>query len=212
MPYLFTRSVRVSGNLVDSMGWSAKITEKVNQIAEIQGLAVAADDVAADQHVELGGRRRRPRRAHRHRREADGRQHLPRPRRRGRQVQRRQRRRRPADAVRPRRSATVPTRRSTPSIVRAVLAPGVVRRGRHPRGGDRPAGQGRHRSPDLVRAVTTGTYGEVAWISLYDSIEQVQAAEEAIGADPDFARAARPEGQQGLPAGQATQTLARKLI
>ena len=35
MPYLFTRSVQLArANLLDSMAWSVKITEKVNAIAE----------------------------------------------------------------------------------------------------------------------------------------------------------------------------------
>ena len=59
---------------------------------------------------------------------------------------------------------------------------------------------------------TTGTYGEVAWISLYDSIEQVQAAEETLGADPGFVELLDQKASKAYLAGQATQTLARKLI
>ena len=36
MSYLFTRRLRLApGNLLDSMTWSAKITEKVNAISEV---------------------------------------------------------------------------------------------------------------------------------------------------------------------------------
>jgi hypothetical protein len=59
---------------------------------------------------------------------------------------------------------------------------------------------------------TTGTYGEVAWISLYDTIEQVQAAEAAINSDPEFIELIDQKASKAYQPGNATQSLARKIM
>jgi hypothetical protein len=211
MPYLFTRSIRVSGNLVDSMSWSARITEKVNQIAEMPitlwqpimspqintlNWVAVVDDLAAltatdeklmadSTYLDLA---------------AEGAKFNA------------------GTGVDDQLMQYVHADRDGAdtaqyaSVVRAILQPGafvegvtlgveIAQRAKAVTG--RPVSFGQ---------ATTGTYGEVAWISLYDSIEQVQAAEEAIGADADFVALLDSRASKAYLAGQATQALARKIM
>ena len=66
--------------------------------------------------------------------------------------------------------------------------------------------------PVLFASATTGVYGEVVWVALYDSIEQVQAADEALDADPTSPSCSTRRPPRPTSPGQATQTIARKLI
>jgi hypothetical protein len=211
MPYLFTRSIRVAGNLVDAMGWSARITEKVNQIAEIPitlwqpimspqintlNWVAVVDDLAAltatdeklmadSAYLDLT---------------VEGAKfnagsgvddHL---------MQYVHADRDGADTA------------QYASIVRAILAPGAFVEGVTLGVEIAQKVKAVSGRPTSFGQSTTGTYGEVAWISLYDSIEQVQAAEEAIGADADFVALLDQRASKAYLAGQATQSLARKVM
>ena len=93
-----------------------------------------------------------------------------------------------------------PTR---PSVT-AILAPGRLRRRRRPRVLRSPSGPRR----SLVvrprsRVSSTGVYGEVSWFQLHDSIEQVQAADEAIDADADFGELLDEKASKAYLAGQS---------
>jgi hypothetical protein len=211
MPYLFTRSIRVSGNLVDSMGWSARITEKVNQIAEqkfelwtpifspgINTLSwtTVVDDLAAltatdeklmadSGYLELV---------------SEGSKFNS-----GQGVD-------DALAQLVHADPSAPESSSFASVVRAVLAPGsfvdgvtlgvdIAQRAAAATG-----------QPVHFAMSSTGAYGEVLWIGLYDTIEQVQAADGALAADADFAKLIDEKASKAYLPGQTTQMLARKVM
>lgn len=210
MPYLFTRSIRVSGSLVDSMAWAARITEKVNQIAEMPialwqpimspqintlNWVAVVDDLAAltatdeklmadSSYLDLV---------------AEGAKFNA------------------GSGVDDQLMQYVHADRDGAdtaqyaSVVRAILQPGAFVEGVTLGVEIAQKVKAVTGRPTSFGQSTTGTYGEVAWISLYDSIEQVQAAEEAIGADPDFVALLDQRASKAYIAGQATQTLARKL-
>lgn len=96
------------------------------------------------------------------------------------------------------------------STVRATLAPGSM-------------GAGIELGVDLAQRVkkitgrptsfavsVTGDYGAVMWVSLAETIEQLQAANEALDSDAEFSKAVDNEaGKAYLPG--ATQTISRKV-
>ena len=211
MSYLFTRSVRVSGNLVDAMAWSAKITEKVNQIAEIPislwqpvmspqintlTWVAVVDDLAAltatDEKLMADGT------------------YL--------DLMVEGAKFNAGSGVDDQLALLVHAdpdggdSAQFATTVRAVVAPGsfvdgitlgveIAQRAKAITG--RPVSFGQS---------TTGVYGEVAWISLYDSIEQVQAASEALGSDAEFAKLLDAKASKAYLPGQATQTISRKVM
>jgi hypothetical protein len=211
MPYLFTRSLRVSGSLVDSMSWSTRITEKVNQIAEqtfalwtpvmspqvnrltwaavVQDLAAltATDEklMADSGFLELLAEGSRYNTSG----EVDDQLvsyiHL---------------------------DTDGSDKAEYAAIVRAVLAPGsfvdgvtlgveIAQRAKAVTGHGTSFGQ-----------ATTGTYGEVGWMTLYDSIEQLQAAEEKINADTEFIELVDQRASRAYLPGSATQSISRKIM
>ena len=66
--------------------------------------------------------------------------------------------------------------------------------------------------PTSFGASQTGVYGAVGWIALYDSVDQVQKAEEALAADKGFAELLDKEASKAYLAGVSTQTLHRRVI
>lgn len=64
--------------------------------------------------------------------------------------------------------------------------------------------------PTSFALASTGVYGGVAWITMHDSIEQVQKAEEDIAADPNFAAQVDKLGPLFQP-NTTTQMVYRKL-
>ena len=211
MAYLFTRSVRVSGNLVDSMAWSAKITEKVNQIAEIRvslwtpvmspqintlNWTAVVDDLAAltatdeklmadSGYLELV---------------AEGAQYNAGS---GVDDQIIQLVHAESDGVKTAEYA---------ATVRAVLAPGSFRDGIALGVEIAQLAKSLTGRPTSFGASATGAYGEVCWISLYDSIEQLQAAEEAINANADFLELIDDKASKAYLPGEAQQTISRKVM
>ena len=211
MTYLFSRSLRVSGNLVDSMSWSARITEKVNQIAEqkfelwtpimspqINTLAwtTTVDDLAAltatdeklmadTAYLELVQEGSKFNAGSGVDDSLDELVHM---------------------------DPSAGESASFASVVTAILAPGsfvegvmlgveIAQRA--------AAATGR---PVLFTRASTGVYGQVSWIGLYDSIEQVQASDAALNADLDFAKLVDEKASKAYLAGHTTQTLARKVM
>lgn len=64
--------------------------------------------------------------------------------------------------------------------------------------------------PTSFAVGVTGDYGAVMWVSLAETIQQVQAANEALNADEDFSKAVdKDAGKAYLPG--ATQTISRKV-
>ena len=66
--------------------------------------------------------------------------------------------------------------------------------------------------PTSFGAAQTGVYGAVEWITLYDSVDQVQKADEALAADKGFAELLDKEASKAYLAGDSTQTLHRRVI
>lgn len=212
MPYLFTRSARLApGNVPAAMAWAVQMTEKVNAIAETRvslwstvmspelgrltwstivddlSVLVATDEklMADSGYHDLAGQ---------------GTEfssdtgiedglvrfvHAD------------------PDGVATARYAT---------LVRAVLAPGGSVKGIEL--GVRLAQQAKAITgcPTSFGASQTGVYGEVGWIALYDTIDQVQAASEALAADAGFAKTLDEEASKAYLPGQSTQTISRKIV
>lgn len=211
MPYLFTRSMRVSGNLVESMGWSARITEKVNQIAEIQVSlwtpimspqintliwAAMVDDLAAltatdeklmadSGYLDLV---------------TEGSKYNA-----GTGVDDQLVQLVHADPQAGESAQFVAT-------VRAIVAPGSFVEGITLGVEIAEKAKAITGIPTAFGQAVTGTYGEVAWYTLYDSIEQVQEAEGKINSDPGFVELLDQRAAKAYLAGRATQELARKVM
>lgn len=211
MPYLFTRSLRVSGNLLESMAWSVRITEKVNQIAEIPvslwtpvmspqintltwtsvvtdlaALTATDEKLMADSaYLDLV---------------AEGAAYNA-----GSGVDDQLIQLVHAD---PEGGDTA----QYAATVRAVLAPGAFRTGialgveiaqRAKAIGGRPTSFG---------VSSTGAYGEVGWITLFDSIEQLQASEEAVNSDEAFLELLDTKASAAYLPGEARQVISRKVM
>lgn len=210
--YIFTRSARLApGNLRDSMAWALNMTEKVNQISEAQfrlwstvdspgvgtlSWATTIEDLevleatnaklmADDSYHSLVGQ---------------GAKHLS------------------SDALNdglirlivadP--DASVADTQFV-SVNQAVLAPGHSVRGievgveiaqRAKKTTGRPVSFG---------ASATGKYGTVGWIGYYDSMQQLQKAQEALAADTDFAKYLDKEASHAYQATDSSATWYRRL-
>jgi hypothetical protein len=211
MPYLFSRSVHLApGKLLDSMAWSVKITETVNAVSEIPvalWTPIMSPDVgrlvwttvvenlsqisALDEKlmaeptylelVEEGARFGDGTGA------TDG-------------------------LVRfvhadPEGVATA----QFSTVVRAVLAPGAAADGMLLGVEIAQKAKAITGRPTSFGASQTGTYGEVGWIALYDSIDQVQAAGEALAADAEFAALLAERASTAYLPGASTQVISRKV-
>jgi hypothetical protein len=65
--------------------------------------------------------------------------------------------------------------------------------------------------PTTFGVSVTGTYGEVMWVTLAETIQQIQGANEALDADEDFAKSLDKDAAKAyLP--NATQTISRKIM
>jgi hypothetical protein len=195
--YIFTRSARLApGNLRDSMDWALNITEKVNQISEaefhlwstVNSPGVGTLTWAAtfeDLEVREATEAKLMADDGYHSLVEQGAKHLA------------------ADALNDSlmrlivadADASV-TSTNFVSVNQAVLAPGHSVRGievgieiaqRAKKSVGRPVSFG---------AAATGEYGLVGWIGYYDSIQQLQTAQEALAADTDFAKYLDKEASQ----------------
>lgn len=211
MPYLFTRSARLaSGNVPAAMAWAVQMTEKVNAIAEtpvslwstvmspelgqltwstiVQDLAVltATDEklMADSGYHDLAAQGA----------EFDG----------GNGIQDGLVRLVHADPD------GIDTARYA-TLVRAVVAPGSSVKGVEV--GVELALQAKAITgrPTSFVVAQTGVYGEVGWIALYDSIDQVQAAGEALAADASFSTLLDEKASKAYLAGRSSQTISRKI-
>ena len=211
MTYLFSRSLRVSGNLLESMSWSARITEKVNQIAEqkfelwtpimspqINTLAwtTTVDDLAAltatdeklmadSGYLELVAEGNKFNAGSGVDDSLDELVYMD-----------------PSAGE----SAAFAT------VVTAVVAPGSFVEGVTLGVEIAQRASATTGRPVLFARASTGVYGQVSWIGLYDSIEQVQASDAALGADLDFAKLIDEKASRAYLAGHTTQSIARKVM
>jgi len=211
MTYLFTRSLKLApGQMLDSMAWSVKITEKANAISDtpvalwtpvmspeigrltwtavvedLAALSAMEEKLLADpgylELVEEGARYN----------SGDG----------------------VTDGliryVHADREGVATAQYST--VVRAVLAPGAAVSGVVLGVELAQRAKAITGRPTSFVASQTGVYGGVAWIALYDSIDQVQAAGEALAADAGFAKLLDEKASKAYLPGHSTQTLSRKL-
>ena len=210
--YLFTRSVQISvGHLQESMAWSLKLTEKVNQVTALDarlwtpvfspGLgtlvwAAAVEDLAvleasdaqlmADPDyvsiVEMGARFASDR---------------------------------PIDDALWQLVHDDPDAASANArymnVVRAVLAPGHAVKGVSLGVEIAQRSQAITGRPTSFAVAETGPYGGVAWMTLADSAEQVQEAQAALAADTDFAQLVDRANGTAYQTG-ATQALYRRVV
>ena len=97
------------------------------------------------------------------------------------------------------------------TVVRAVVAPGAFVSGMVLGVEIAERAKAITGRPTSFGASQTGVYGEVGWIALYDSIDQVQAAGEALGADADFATLLDEKASKAYLAGMSNQLITRKV-
>jgi hypothetical protein len=207
--YLFSRSVQHDrANLVDSMAWSVRVTEKVNTISEtpvalwtsvmspdlgrltwttavedLSTITAMQDKLAADpgylELVEEGARfSSGP--------AVDG----------------------LVRYVHADRDGIATAQYST--AVRAVLAPGAWASGIALGVEIATRAKAITGRPTSFGAMQTGTYGEVGWIVLYDSIDEVQAATEALADDGAFAKLLDDNAGTWIP-GASSQVINRRV-
>lgn len=65
--------------------------------------------------------------------------------------------------------------------------------------------------PTSFTAGLTGAYGQVSWVTLFESIEKLQAGSQALNADTEFAKVLDKKAAGAYLPG-ATQTITRKVI
>jgi hypothetical protein len=210
MTFLFTRSVQLGrANVLDSMAWSVKMTEKVNAISEtpvrlwttvmspevgrltwtsptehLSTIAVLQDKLLTDAGyldlVEEGTSY------------TNGAA--------------------PVDAlvrlVHADSDGVASAKYST--LARAVLAPGSVASGVELGVEIATRAKAITGRPTSFGVAQTGVYGEVGWIALYDTIDEVQAAGDALAADPGFAKLLDDNAGTWL-AGSSTQVISRRV-
>ena len=203
--YIFTRSARLApGNLRDSMSWAVNMTEKVNQISEAKFRLWSTVDspgvgtlswatTIEDLEVLEATNTKLIADSGYHSLVEQGAKHLS------------------ADALDDNLIRLIVADADASakdiqyvSVNRAVLAPGHSVRGieigieiaqRAKKAVGRPVSFG---------AGATGEYGAVAWIGYYDSVQQLQKAQEALAADADFAKYLDKEAAQVyLPSGSS---------
>jgi hypothetical protein len=66
--------------------------------------------------------------------------------------------------------------------------------------------------PTSFGVASSGVYGGVEWISLYDSIQQLQQADAAVSADTSLAELVDKEASKAYVTSATTQTIARRLV
>ena len=211
MPYLFSRSARLApGNVLAAMAWAVQMTEKVNAIAETRvslwstvmspelgqlSWTTVVDDLAVltatDEKLMADSGY--------HDLAAQGAEFDS-----GNGIQDGLVRYVHAD-----RDGIATAQYAT--LVRAVLAPGSSVKGIEL--GVELAVQAKAITgrPTSFGVAQTGVYGEVGWIALYDSIDQVQAAGEALSADASFSKLLDERASKAYLAGRSTQTISRKI-
>ncbi len=210
MTFLFTRSVRLGrGNVLDATAWSVKMTEKVNGISEtpvrlwttvmspdvgrltwtsavehLSTIAVLQDKLLADAGyldlVEEGTSY------------TDGAA--------------------PVDAlvrlVHADTDGVASAQYST--VVRAVIAPGASATGVALGVEIATRAKAITGRPTSFGIAQTGVYGEVGWVALYDTIDEVEAASEALASDPGFAKLLDDNAGTWI-AGLSTQVISRRV-
>jgi hypothetical protein len=97
------------------------------------------------------------------------------------------------------------------TLVRAILAPGNAVKGIELGVDIAQRAKAITGRPTSFGTAQTGAYGEVGWIALYDSIDQVQAASEALAADAAFAKLLDEKASKAYLAGHSTQSITRKI-
>jgi hypothetical protein len=208
--YLFTRSVQHDrANPLDSMGWAVKITEKVNAISETPVVlwtavmspdlgrltwTTAAEDLSTittmqDKLMADSGYLELVKEGARFSSGAPAVDGLVR-------------------YVHADRDGIATAQYST--AVRAVLAPGAWASGIALGVEIATRAKAITGQPTSFGAMQTGTYGEVGWIVLYDSIDQVQAAAEALADDAAFAKLLDDNAGTWIP-GASTQVINRRV-
>jgi len=96
------------------------------------------------------------------------------------------------------------------STVRATVAPGSMRAGIELGVGLAQQVKQVTGLPTSFAVGVTGDYGAVMWVSLAETIQQVQAANEALNANEDFAKAVDTGAAEAYLPG-AVQTITRKI-
>jgi hypothetical protein len=97
------------------------------------------------------------------------------------------------------------------SVVDAVIAPGQLNKAVEAGVEIAHAAKLATGRPTSFGVASTGAYGGVAWIVLYDSVEQLQKAEQDLNADSGFSERVDKVGPLYLP-GVTTQTVYRRII
>jgi hypothetical protein len=97
------------------------------------------------------------------------------------------------------------------SVVQAVLAPGAATRGIEVGVEIAQRAKKITGGPTSFGAALTGPYGGVEWISIFETVDQLQKANEALAADASFAAYLDKEAGSLYLATATVQTIYRKL-
>jgi hypothetical protein len=212
MPYLLTRRSRLApGNVMDAMAWSVKITEKVNAISEVPvslwttvfspklgvlSWTTVVDDLSQLEALDAklmadGGYIALVEEGARFTSDDgidDAVVHLVHA---------------DADGAGGGQYATV---------VQAVVTPGSFVKGVEL--GVQIAQEAKKITgrPTSFGTSLTGPYGEVGWIALYDSVDQLQAASLALNTNLDFGQLLDKEASKAYLAGASSQTAWRRVV
>jgi hypothetical protein len=211
MPYLFTRSARLApGNILDSMAWAAKITEKVNTAGDLQfslwtrvfspGVGTLAWSTVVENVADLVTNNEKL--------EADGGY-----------IELAEEGAKYGngagfdDAL----INLIHADPGGPNAQFASLTTAVIASGQGANAialGVEMAGRikaitGR---PTSFGASVTGPFGEIGWISMADTIEQVQQAGELIGADAAFGALIDEKASKAYAPGSGQRWMSRKIM
>ncbi len=211
--YIFSRAARLGpGDLREQMGWATKVTEKVNQISEVPvrlwttvfspgvgtlvwsavvenlaSLESTTDKLMADDgyHTLL----------------AEAAKYSS-----GEPIVDRLVRLIHADAD------VDPAHLEYVSVTTTMLAPGQTARGIELGVDIAQRAKAATKCPVSFGIEMTGPYNTVGWIGYYGSIQTLETAQEALGADASFAQLLDEEASQTYVVGSTLQTFARRVL
>jgi hypothetical protein len=98
------------------------------------------------------------------------------------------------------------------AVVRSQLRPGALARGMEVGVNIAQRAEALSGGPTIFGVGATGAYGAVMWASTYDSIQALQRAEEAVNGDPSFIGYIDSDASSCFDPAVTTQTIFRRII
>ena len=211
--YLFSRSARLGpGNLQDQMAWCLNITEKVNQISELEislwstvfspGLGTLVWTAAVEELAELEATDAKLMADSGYLSLVDEGSKFS-----------------SGEAINDglvqivySNDALAPISAQYAAVVRSQLIPGAMARGVEVGVAIAQRTEALSGGPTIFGLDSTGAYGGVMWASTYGSIEELQTAEAAVNSDPSFVAFIDSDASTCFNAAVTTQTIYRRVV